>query len=113
MPRRAGELLLDLGQVAVAVDLVRHEFSVRLTTSGLSSAAPRPAPETPDLASITTSGDQAAVGQRGEGQHRGGRIAARVGDQLGVADRVAVELGEPVDGFSSSSRLTVRPVPGS
>ena len=49
-----GQFLLDLGRVAMARHPVRVTFSSTVTKC-VSSVAARPAPDTPDLASITTS----------------------------------------------------------
>ena len=35
--------------------------------------------------------------ERGESEHRGGRVAARVRDEVGVADRLAVALRQAID----------------
>ena len=43
-----------------------------------------PAPEAPDLASTVTEAISAALGERRQCEQRGGRVAAGVGDQLGV-----------------------------
>ena len=45
----------------------------------------RPAPETPDLASITTSAISPARASGASAEQRGGRVAAGVGDEVGAA----------------------------
>ena len=47
---------------------------------------------------MTTSSIRPSLGERRQRQDRCGRIAAGVGDELGIADRLAVQLGQPVDG---------------
>jgi hypothetical protein len=42
--------------------------------------------------------DQARARERREREQRGGRVAARVGDELGADDVLAIELGQAVDG---------------
>ena len=42
--------------------------------------------------------DQPRLGERRQGEDRGGRVAARVRDQVGVAEPVAVELRQAIDG---------------
>ena len=44
--------------------------------------------------------EQARPGERGQGEDRGGRVAAGVGDQVRAGDLVAVQLGQPVDGVA-------------
>ena len=71
----------------------------------------RPAPETPDFASMTTSPSDARARERGEREQRGGRVAARVGDEVGVRQPRARELGEPVDGRAEQLGRPVGAVP--
>ena len=60
----------------------------------------RPAPETPDLASMmmSSSRDQLRLGERQQREQHGGRIAAGTGDEPRCPDLVAIMLGQPVDG---------------
>ena len=56
-------------------------------------------------------GDHAGARQRGEPEQRGGRVAAGVGDEVGAHDRLAVELGQPVDGLAEQLGRAVAAVP--
>ena len=71
----------------------------------------RPAPETPDFASTTTSFDGPAAGERGEREQRRGRIAAGVGDEVGGRDLVAVDLGQAVHAAAEQLGRAVLAVP--
>ena len=54
-------------------------------TKWVLSVAPRPAPDTPDLASITTSAIRPARASGRQPEDGGGGIAAGVGDELAPA----------------------------
>ena len=100
-PAASRQALLDLRRVAVAGDAVGVQALAHLGCAARLSLAARPAPVTPDLASmmIGSSVDQAGLEQRPQRQLRGGRVAAGVGDQIGRPDRLARELGQAVDGI--------------
>ena len=92
-----GELLLDLGPVAVALGLVGEGvLGHRGEVDGVVAAAPVAggALHRRDVGL----GEQAAFGERRQGEQARGRVAAGRGDQLRLAQLVPVELGEPVDG---------------
>ena len=104
------ELLLDLRRVAVTADLVRrdrlvdgHEVLVmRRLSTGAADAR---------LGVDHHVAQQARTGERGEREDRRGRIAARVGHQVGARDLVAVQLGQPVDGIAHQRRRGMGAVP--
>ena len=106
-PRRSSrpELLLDLGDVAVAadavglhalVDLAEHEVGLGLA-AGAADAA---------LGIDDEVADETGPGERGEGEERRRRVAARRADERRLAapplaDRGQLgpmQLGQPVDG---------------
>jgi hypothetical protein len=104
------KLLLDLRQVAVAVDPVGSEV---LGDAHEREAVPSPAPGArhAGLRIDHNRPDQPGACQRSECQDGGGGIAARVGDQLGAADLLTSQLGEPVHRVFQQLGLSVRPVP--
>ena len=51
--------------------------------------------------------DQAGLQQRGQGQDGAGRIAARIGHQLGRRNLVAEQLGQAVDDLAHAVRIGV------
>ena len=73
--------------------------------------APRPAPETPGLGVDDDVGDDPGARQRREPEDRRRGVAARVGDQRGAGDLVAVVLGQPVDRLADQPRLGMRAIP--
>ncbi len=105
-----GQLLLDLRRVAVARDAVGVDVLIDGHEVGLVSGAAAGAGHA-GLGVDDDVGDQAGARQRRQRQDRGGRVAARVGDQLGAGDLVAVELRQPVDRVGDQLRLRVRLVP--
>ena len=55
--------------------------------------------------------DQPGAGERREREQRRGRVAARVGDEVGAGDPLAVQLGQPVDALAEQLGRAVRAVP--
>ena len=106
------ELLLDLGRVAVARDAVGVDVLVDGDEVGRVGGRAAGAGDA-GLGVDHDVGDQARAGERREREDRGGRVAARVGDEVGVADLLAVELGQPVDGAlrSAPARGAARTTP--
>ena len=104
------ELLLDLGRVPVTRDAVCADVLIDRDEVGL-------------LARDTTGAgdarlgvdhevvDRAGAGQRCQTDDRGRRVAARVRDEVGSSDLVAVELGQAVDGVVDQLRRDVLAVP--
>ena len=85
----------DLGQMAVALHAIGREVLVhRDEVKAIANDAAR-ARHAGGGADHHVA-DEPLAGQWCERQERGGRIAARVGDEPGAANVVAVELGEPV-----------------
>ena len=95
-PRQDVELLLDFGRVPVCVDLVGERVLGQGDEMHLIAAAATGAGD-PLLGVDDHVGDQALLGQRRQRQQRRRGVAARIGDQVGGADPIAVELGQPVD----------------
>ena len=75
------------------------------------SSKARPAPEMPCLASITTSAISPARASGASAEQRGRRVAAGVGDDRRAGDRLAVQLGQPVDGLVEQLGARVLAVP--
>ncbi len=73
------------------------------------SLSPRPAPDVPDLASMTMSSasTRSAADHRQQQQQRRGRVAARTGDQPRPGDGVAVILGQAIDRLALERRRAV------
>ncbi len=111
--RRAAQrrqLLFDLGPVAVSLGLVGEGVLVHRDVVHRVSAAAAGAGD----ALLGVDDDvckQALLGQRRQREDARGRIAAGCGDQLGLAQLIAVELGKPVDGALEQLRRTVLAVP--
>ena len=104
------ELLLDLGDVAVARHAVRAQVLVDGHEVGLlGRGAPRA--RHPGLRVDDQVVDQPRPRQRREREQRRGRIAARVRDQRGAADLLAVQLREAVDGLAEQLGRLVLAVP--
>ena len=104
------ELLLDLGDVTVARDAVRVEVLVDGHEMGLVGRG-APGARHPGLRVDDHVLDDPGPRQRCERQQRRGRVAARVRDQRGAADVLAVQLGEPVDSLAEELGRLVLAVP--
>jgi hypothetical protein len=95
-PHAAAELLLDLGRVPVRPHLVwghglvdgDEVLAVRRLAAGARDARFRVDHHV---------AEQSLARQRRQREDRGGRVAARVGDQPGAGDLLAMQLREPVD----------------
>ena len=106
--RRRAEVGVELGLVAMPLDLVRRQVL-------------RDRDEVRRLGRLAAGAGHAGlrvdervrgeVLQRQQRQQRGGRVAARRGHELRVADLVAVQLGQPVHGLVEQLRRRMRPVP--
>ena len=114
--RRAGDqarLLLDLGRVPVLVaGLVRHAVLVQLGEQVLRlqlAAGARDARLRVDHDAARL--DQPFAQEGGEREDRGGRVAAGDRHQLGLAQRLAVQLGDAVDGARQQIGRRVLAVP--
>jgi len=94
-----GDHLLDLGRVPVAADVVGREALVALGKMRrqlrLSAGAADAALAVDD---DVVGRDQASLEERGQGEDRRRRVAARVGDERGAADPVAEQLRQAVGG---------------
>ena len=104
------QLLLDLGPMAVSLDLVGEGVLVHRYVLGLLLTAP-PGAGDPLLGVDHHIREQALGGERRQRQQRRGRVAAGVGDELRLADRLAVQLGQAVGCAVEQIGLTVGPVP--
>src|SRR6476469_730852 len=104
------QLLFDLGPVPMPLSLVGEGVLVHRDVAHRVAAA---AAGTGDalLGVDDDVGQQAALGERRQGQHAGGRVAARRGDKFGVAQLLAVELAEAVDGAPEQLGRAVLAVP--
>jgi hypothetical protein len=106
----ARQLLLDLRRVAVALDLVRRHVLVGGDEVRGRARLP-PGPRDPGLRVDHHVAEEPGAGERGEREQRRGRIAARVGDEVGAGDRLPVQLGQAVDALAEQVRRAVLPVP--
>ncbi len=104
------QLLLDLGPVPVPLGLVGEGVLVHRDVVHRVAAAAAGAGDA--LLGVDDDvGEQALLGQRRQGEHARGRVAAGSGDQLRLAQPVAVELGQPVDRSLEQLRRPVLAVP--
>ena len=103
------ELLFDLRAVPVPLCLVGERVLIhRHVVHGV------PHPTGSGHALLRVDHDvreQAALGQRGQGKHAGGRVAARRRHDLRLPQLVAVELGQPVNGPLQQRGRSVLAVP--
>ena len=104
------QLLLDLGRVPVRGDLVGDDVLAGHRQVG--GLVERPPGAGDALLGVDHDvGDQPGAGERREREQRRGRVAARVGDDRGAGDLLAVQLGQPVDGLAEQLRARVLAVP--
>ena len=105
-----GELLVDLGHVAVAPDAVGGDVLVGLDeVRGLRRSAPRAGD--PGLRVDDDVADRARSREWRERQQRRGRVAARIGHQLRAGELVAVQLRQAVDRLGEQLARRVLDVP--
>ena len=84
------------------------EYAETLSLTSEYGNLPRPAPETPDLASTIRSGATRPAAERGsQRQDRGRRVAARIGHDLRSSDLAGVDLRQAVDGALEVARARV------
>ena len=111
--RRKAQLaegLLDFGCMAVRLDLVGERVLGERDVVHLVPAAAARAGDA--LHGVDDDvRDQSLLGERREREHRGGRVAAGVGDKVRAADSVAVQFGQAVGGVVDELGVRVLAVP--
>ena len=107
---RRCELLLDLGGVAVPWHAVRVDVLVGSDEVRLLAGRPTRSRH-PRLRVDHYVVDQALTRERRQRKERGRRIAAGVGDEIGLADLLAIALGQPVHGLVEHLRGWMLAVP--
>ena len=103
-----GQVLLDLGRVAVVEEAVGDDVLVdgaeRVRRRGRPAGTGDAAGGVDDDAGRL---DQVGVEQRGQGQRGGGDVAAGRGHEAGALEVGAVAFGQAVDGFGEERGLVV------
>ena len=105
------ELLHHLRLMAVAVEAVRAEVLADLGEVRRQLQRPARAGDARLRIDDHAAVEPARRRQRRQAQDGGGRVAARHGDQLRLADGVAVQFGQAVDGVGQELRRGVVAVP--
>ena len=108
--KQRGQLLLDLGRMAVFGDLVGEDVLARHRQVRRLVEGP-PGPRDALLGVDHQIRDQARSRKWCQAQQRGRRIAPGVGHDAGAGDPFAVQLGETVDGLAEQVCTRVLAVP--
>ena len=107
-PRRACQLLLDLRHVTMIADTVgRESLACFREEDVLLQRPPRPGHAGLRINDDVLAGDQLVLHERKQSEQHGGGVAAGTGDEPRGADRLAVMLGQAVDGALHELRRAV------